>query len=164
MGRVEGQTRRVRVAGSRVLLDEPYWNGIREEDFRLATKTIRRDYPGKRILVCAAAPALDLEQFARFAPEGMGEVEPSYYEFVTDAAFDCYAPWGTWCDYPRVLERLKSKLPQNQDIWLVPWAFTTGSDESLPEVLAEHLLKMYQMATCRTPVRGVDPFLVRHGN
>ena len=144
--------------------DEPFWNGVREEDFRFITKMIREEFPEKRLFACLTILELDAEALSRAVGRPMPEVSETYYEFVTDGAFDAYAKWDTWCDYPGKLERLKTKLVGGQQLWLIPWAFTNETEDSSPAVLEENLRKMFEMA-CREPrCAGLLPFSFASGD
>lgn len=133
--------------------DEPYWNGVKEDDFRLATKLIRKDYPAKRILACLTVIELDPKKWNSPIPE----VSKAYYGFVTDGAFDYYGKWDE-ASYATMLDHLKSKMVRRQAIWLVPWAFMVPGRNTQPEVLAEHLTKCYELALKEPRCVGLLPF------
>ncbi len=123
--------------------DEPFWNRVKESDFRFVTKKIRKQFPEKRVLAVTAFTALDSS--SKFNTRGIPEISKTYFDFVTDCGFDIYAKWDT-ADYPELLKKLKSKLKKNQNIWLVPWAFTCKNRGSSPKALIENLNKMHKMA------------------
>lgn len=133
--------------------DEPYWCGVKEEDFHLATKTIHRDFPNKRILACTTALELDPTTFKSNIPEVSG----TYYKYVTDCTFDYYAPWEE-IDYPAVYEKLKAKTGNNKSYWLIPWLFTRPSGGCTSQVLEQHLINMYSLALSDPKCVGLLPF------
>jgi len=123
--------------------DEPFWNRVKEADFRFVTKKIREQFPEKRVLAVAAFTALNPS--SKFNTRGIPEISETYFDFVTDCGFDIYDTWDK-ADYPGLLKKLKSKLNKNQNVWLIPWAFTCKNRGGSTKILVGNLKKMHEMA------------------
>lgn len=123
-------------------VDEPKWNSINEESFRTATKTLREDYPEKRMLAVLAVPSL-------------GKENASYFEFCTDLGYDYY---GMQSEAKRMeyLLLFSETAAYGQDLWLVPWACEiNGATEDL---LLEDLRACYDLAKKYNKIVGLLPF------
>jgi len=132
--------------------DEPSWNGVGEADFRFVTKLIREDYPDTRLMQISVFYDLD--------PNNTGEgIRSEYLEYVTDVGFDYYADWES-SNYPFYHEKLKALANKNQDIWLIPRAFSrTNSSEGMQK----ELLRYYELALKEPRVVGILPFIFASG-
>ncbi|MFD0714294.1 hypothetical protein [Paenibacillus sp. GCM10027626] len=135
--------------------DEPWWCGVSEADFRMVTEMIRNDYPDKKIVSISAV--LD------FDPQNTGHsMSSNYIEFVTDVGLDYYADdWETGI-HDHYLQQLKNVADQNQQIWLVPKAFSRNSNETA-QLLQKHLLNNYKIAMNEPRVIGIVPFTMPTG-
>ncbi|WP_158560743.1 cohesin domain-containing protein [Paenibacillus contaminans] len=128
--------------------DEPWWNGVSEEKFRFVTKLIREDYPDTRVMQVSALYDLD--------PGNTGDgIRSEYLEYVTDVGFDYYSGWDLG-EYLLYHERLKALANKNQDIWLIPRAF---SGDNTSDGMQQELLRHYELALKEPRVVGILPFI-----
>lgn len=139
--------------------DEPYWNGVREDDFRDVTRMIRRQYPHKKVMACLTALEL--------APEAFGypiaAAGSSYYEFITDGAYDVYKKWDFFL-YGYLHEKLKQLLPAGAAVWHIVWGFTNETKDSAPSALIENLLHFYAMTKADPHCAGMLVFSYASGD
>ncbi|MBP1988741.1 cohesin domain-containing protein [Paenibacillus eucommiae] len=127
--------------------DEPWLAGVKEEDFRFVTKLIGEDFPDKKVMQVSALADLD--------PGNTGDgMKSSYLEYVTDVGFDYYSGWEHG-DYLIYHERLKALANKNQNIWLIPRAFSRNNNS---DGMQEELLRHYDLALKDSRVIGILPF------
>ncbi|BBI32740.1 cohesin domain-containing protein [Cohnella abietis] len=127
--------------------DEPALLGVSEKDFRFVTKLIREDFPDKKVMQISA--------LADFDPGNTGHgIRSDYLEYVTDVGFDYYSGWDIG-DYLYYHEKLKLLANKNQDIWLIPRAFSRFNSS---DGMQQELLRHYELALREPRVVGILPF------
>ncbi|MBQ7369767.1 MAG: hypothetical protein IJW58_02185 [Clostridia bacterium] len=131
--------------------DEPYWNGIKEEDFLLVTHTIRKECPSVKLMACLTA----VEIGARAG--NVPEVSPEYHRYCTDLMYDSYVGWN---DEQRrdYTEKLKAKAINNQYIWGCPKGFVDSYEEEGNEEMIKHIKGFYTEAIQDERFAGIVSF------
>lgn len=131
--------------------DEPYWNGIKEEDFLLVTHTIRKEAPTVKLMACLTAVEIGAKA------GNIPEVSPEYHRYCTDLMYDAY---GNWNDEQRrdYTEKLKAKAINNQYIWGCPKGFVDSYEEEGNEQMIKHLKGFYTEAIQDERFAGIVSF------
>ncbi len=146
-------------------MDEPYWHGVNEEDFRAITKYVREQCPNTRFLhtMCMAdigAWIPTMVDGSKYQP-----VSPSYNEYVTDVMYDGY---GYWDDETRAkeMELLKATATNNQWIWGCATGFIdhTQKDPLATEILKASLIGMYKEGIREPRYAGIMNFTFAGGD
>ena len=131
--------------------DEPYWNGIKEDDFLLVTHTIRKECPSVKLMACLTA--VEIGARAGKVPE----VSTEYYRYCTDLMYDSYVDWN---DEQRreYTEKLKAKATNNQYIWGCPKGYVDSYEEEGNEEMINHLKGFYTEAIQDERFAGIVSF------
>lgn len=131
--------------------DEPYWNGIKEEDFLLVSHTVRRDCPTLKLMACLTS--MEIGATAGSIPEVSGQ----YYRYCTDVMYDSYMDWD---DAQRrdFAEKLKAKATEGQYLWACPKGFVDSYEEEGNAQMIEHLKGFYTQAIQDERFAGIVSF------
>ncbi len=134
-------------------IDEPKQSGIKECDFRLATKRIRKDFPDKELISVISVFAL------------RNNLPASYLEYCTGLGFDYYE--GSWKEqditqnpqksYYALFEKFKTKIAPKQHLWLIPKAFRRIDFESKNKAI-DDIKHWYKLAQNELRVKGILNF------
>lgn len=105
-------------------VDEPAWNGISQQAFHLASKTVRDDYPDKKMMVMLAyIPTMDITFVTKLITGAKVKSIREYCKYCTDICCDFYRNW----DKEKVLKDIrhltKKVYIEGQNIWLSPKGF-----------------------------------------
>lgn len=131
--------------------DEPYWNGIKEEDFLLVTHTMRKECPNVKVMACLTA--VEIGAKAGNVPE----VSAEYHKYCTDLMYDSYVDWN---DEQRrdFAEKLAAKATANQYFWGCPKGFVDSYEEEGNEEMINHIKGFYTEAIQNERYAGIVSF------
>lgn len=131
--------------------DEPYWNGIKEDDFHIVTATVRRECPTLKLMACLTA----VEIGARAG--NIEQVSPEYHKYCTDLMYDSYINWD---DEQRrsFTEKLAAKATKDQYFWACPKGFVDSYEEEGNEQMIKHLKGFYTEAVQNKRFAGIASF------
>ncbi len=134
-------------------IDEPKQSGVKEDDFRLASKRIRKDFPSKELISVISVFSL------------RSNLPVSYLEYCTGVGFDYYE--GSWKErdktenpeksYYVLFEKFKVYIAPKQDIWIVPKAFLRVDFESKNKAV-DDIKHWYELARKEQRVKGILNF------
>lgn len=146
-------------------MDEPYWHGVCEKDFRKVTKHMREECPTVGFL-----HTMSMADTGAWVPDMLDgkpyvPLNPSFNEYVTDVMYDCY---GYWNDEERKewLEKLKATATNNQRIWGCAMGFInhTANDPLSTEILKASLHGMYKEGLNEPRYAGIINFTFAGGD
>ena len=131
--------------------DEPYWNGIKEDDFLLVTHTIRKECPSVKLMACLTA----VEIGARAG--NIPQVSKDYYRYCSDLMYDSYIDWD---DEQRreFTEKLAAKATSEQFFWGCPKGYVDSYEEEGNEEMIDHLKGFYTEAVQNERFAGIVSF------
>ncbi len=134
-------------------IDEPKQSGIKESQFRLATKCIRKDFPNKRLISVISVFSL------------RNNIPASYFEYCTGVGFDYYE--GSWkkedkikrpeISYYALFDKFKKQIAVKKNIWLVPKAFLRTDFDSQNKAI-DDIRHWYEIAQTDKQVIGILNF------
>lgn len=135
--------------------DEPAWNGVKEEDFRLVTSLLREQYPNLKVMNCLTVYDVGIQKHTSYP-----EMNASYNEYCTDIMYDSYANWN---DEIRreYLEKLKTKATNNQFIWGCPKGFSDNPEQI--DQMVKHIKGYYTEAIQEPRYAGIISFSFANG-
>ncbi|MGB9910984.1 MAG: hypothetical protein ACPLKP_00005, partial [Microgenomates group bacterium] len=148
-------------------MDEPYWKGIKEDDFRLVTNKIRQDYPQIGVFIIEAYPSF-MDYWCRLPGP---KVNRSYYEYVTDFAFSFYGinyicnqkdkafiDWNKEI-YQVAFQTFLSLTWPNQKLWIIPHAFWPVGYSPDFSLLNSQFKDYFNFAKTNPKIKGMLNFL-----
>jgi hypothetical protein len=130
--------------------DEPYWNGIREEDFRMVTRMLRQEAPGRRVMAVLCSLSLEPSWGRHTFPE----MPATYIEYLTDVGYDWYGAWNDK-EHAQLTAKLKAKMWPRQAYWFIPCSFGPETSGHSQPQLVENILKMHELAQANPDCVGL---------
>lgn len=146
-------------------MDEPYWHGVMEDDFRTVTKYLQEQIPGMRFLhtMCMADIGAWVPTMVDGKPYPV--LKASYNEYVTDVMYDGYSYWND-AERAGFMQKLKAIATNNQYIWGCGTGFVdhTQKDPLSTEILKASLQGMYREGIKEPRYAGIINFTFAGGD